>query len=319
MILPGFPAQTIFITNHFNPLYINAMKHTFLIGQIRIIRVRGENRHDFLNRMTTNDLRNPGQKEVIPTLLTTDKGRVIDLLWYLERSNEGWLITSPGMSDIVYERLDRFLFPLDQAELILEETVHDLTISINQPAHQTHQWCENEGQVAWSVNDWFPGGEMRLSPAFLQEDEPLSEHEFHLLRIRNGTPWTQVEMNGEYHVQELGLLWAVDFSKGCYPGQEVVARIYNYEKNQRQAVLLHWKNAGEHGSPAELITDGKPAGVMTSVLKTDDGHIGFGLVRERVIVSGGELSFLADDTEIPVTYQPFPMRQPRGHNQKASF
>ncbi|PJA52411.1 MAG: hypothetical protein CO167_08940, partial [Candidatus Marinimicrobia bacterium CG_4_9_14_3_um_filter_48_9] len=106
---------------------------------------------------------------------------------------------------------------------------------------------------------------------------------------------------------------------GCYPGQEVVARIYNYEKNQRQAVLLHWKNAGEHGSPAELITDGKPAGVMTSVLKTDDGHIGFGLVRERVIVSGGELSFLADDTEIPVTYQPFPMRQPRGHNQKASF
>jgi len=59
---------------------------------------------------------------------------------------------------------------------------------------------------------------------------------------------------------------------------------------------------------------------MTSVLKTDDGHIGFGLVRERVIVSGGELSLLGGDgTKIPMIYQPFPIRHPRGINKKASF
>ncbi|MCF7801336.1 MAG: hypothetical protein K9N34_04890 [Candidatus Marinimicrobia bacterium] len=295
------------------------MKSYYSLGQTQVIRVTGEQRHDFLNRMTTNDLRDPVPQSVIPTLLTTEKGRVVDLLWHLERGDESWLVPSPGMSETIFQQLDQFLFPMDRATLELDKLSHRLVLVVHEPGSPAlSEWKSIPGGIAWPVEEWFSGGELmlvwggELGATGIQQNQFLSDNDFHRLRLERGVPFTGSELNGQYHVQELGLLWAVNFSKGCYPGQEVVARIYNYEKNQRQSALVRWNKAITPKPPARLTSDDETAGVVTSIVRTENGFEGFGLLREKMVAEGCELHLNTADGLVPVTYKPFRRAKPKG-------
>ncbi|MCF7801733.1 MAG: hypothetical protein K9N34_06910 [Candidatus Marinimicrobia bacterium] len=302
------------------------MKPIFSLGNTQVIRVTGEQRHDFLNRITTNDLQNPSSNSVVPTLLTTEKGRVVDLIWYLEWGHESWLVPSPGMSAEIYQRLDQFLFPMDKAGLALDADSYHLIITMEDAGFsETGMWKETAAGITWPVEEWFGGCGLMLSrdgeldATGIQQHQFLAEDEFHQLRLERGVPLTGSEMNGQYHVQELGLLWAVNFSKGCYPGQEVVARIFNYEKNQRRRALVSWTEFVAPELPAKIVCGAESAGIITSIARTKGGFLGFGLLREKVVTGGCKLSLEFDGRLVPVTHEFFPPSQPKGLKKKAAL
>jgi tRNA-modifying protein YgfZ len=115
-----------------------------------------------------------------------------------------------------------------------------------------------------------------------------------LVRVANGLPRAGRELTDDVLAEEAGLLGShVHLDKGCYPGQETVARVHNLGQVQRRLAGLRFQPTGAGGAdglPAprtDLVTDdGRRAGQLRSVVGHPRlGPIGLAYVR-RVVDSG---------------------------------
>ena len=115
-----------------------------------------------------------------------------------------------------------------------------------------------------------------------------------LARVAGGLPRAGHELTDDVLAEEAGLLGShVHLDKGCYPGQETVARVHNLGQVQRRLAGLRFEssgNGGNGGLPAprtDLVTDdGRRAGQLRSVVDHPDlGPIGLAYVR-RVVEDG---------------------------------
>jgi tRNA-modifying protein YgfZ len=91
----------------------------------------------------------------------------------------------------------------------------------------------------------------------------LSDAEYEILRLEAGLPAAGHELTEEYTPLETGLEQLVSTSKGCYTGQEVLARQVNYDKVTRHLAGLRLKAEVPAGS--SVTSEGKPAGIITSI------------------------------------------------------
>jgi tRNA-modifying protein YgfZ len=122
------------------------------------------------------------------------------------------------------------------------------------------------------------------------------------LRVERGRPRYGVDLDDTVIPQEAGLNErAVSFTKGCYVGQETVARLFYRGKPNRQLRGLALSGPAEPGE--ELAFEGRPVGRLTSVARSPRfGPIGLGLVRREappgtVVTVGSQLT--AEVTELP--------------------
>ena len=81
-------------------------------------------------------------------------------------------------------------------------------------------------------------------------------------RVELGRPAPGAELTGEYSPLEAGLAWACAENKGCYTGQEIIARQITYDKVTRTLVGLRSDMLLERGAP--VTADGREVGVVTS-------------------------------------------------------
>jgi tRNA-modifying protein YgfZ len=131
---------------------------------------------------------------------------------------------------------------------------------------------------------------------------PVSETAAECLRIERGRPRYGVDLDDTVIPQEAGLNErAVSFTKGCYVGQETVARLFYRGKPNRQLRGLALSGPAEAG--VELAFDGRPVGRLTSVVRSPRfGSIGLALVRREAppgstVTVGDELT--AEVKELP--------------------
>jgi tRNA-modifying protein YgfZ len=133
-----------------------------------------------------------------------------------------------------------------------------------------------------------------------------------LVRVGQGLPRAGRELTDDVLAEEAGLLGShVHLDKGCYPGQETVARVRNLGQVQRRLAGLRFRPAGGRG-PGDLPTprtdlvtdDGRRAGQLRSVVRHPDlGPIGLAYVR-RVVDPGHQVhagDHLATVVELPFT------------------
>src|SRR5512133_3062658 len=113
-----------------------------------------------------------------------------------------------------------------------------------------------------------------------------------LVRVEHGLPSAGRELTDDVLAEEAGLLGThVHLDKGCYPGQETVARVHNLGQVQRRLAGLRFEPAGDGADLPEprtdLVTgDGRRAGQLRSVVDHPAlGPIGLAFVR-RVVESG---------------------------------
>lgn len=130
------------------------------------------------------------------------------------------------------------------------------------------------------------GGTEVLLPAGNLDDIPgecMPEEEAETMRIQNGLPMIGVDLTADNNPLEGGVLSAVSFDKGCYLGQEVVARLHRLQRVGKQLVRFRCSDvsisAGE-----EILLDGKPAGKVTSVAPDPEqgGAVGMAMVKARL-------------------------------------
>jgi tRNA-modifying protein YgfZ len=215
------------------------------------VRVAGPDAEDYLQRMLSNDVAALSVGERCDALILTAKSRVIAPLRVLRRSPDDFLLlTEPELGDRVRAELVRFRFAA-KAEIEREE-------------HES--WVVLGGE---EVLDERPPG------------EEVGEEELERWRVEAGIPRWGREIDDAILPAEAGLTEThVSFSKGCYPGQEPIARLHYRGKVNRRLRRLELE--GEPTSE-ELVLDGKVVGRITSRA----GERALGYVRVEVPEEAG--------------------------------
>jgi folate-binding protein YgfZ len=216
------------------------------------VRVTGPDAADYLQRMVSNDVEALAPGEACPALLLTAKARVIAPLVVLRRADDDFLVlTEPGLGDVVRAQLTRTRL---RAQCEIEPEEHESVLVL--------------GGAEGFATDW-PGAREALDSGLAPT---LSTDELELRRIESGIPRWKHEIDDRILPAEAGLeATHVSFSKGCYPGQEPVARLHFRGHPNRELRVLVLDVVPEQDAP--LLHDGREVGRVTSAAHRDDGTV----------------------------------------------
>ncbi|HQY94495.1 glycine cleavage T C-terminal barrel domain-containing protein [Caldilinea sp.] len=248
----------------------------------RVLRLLDADRVDFLQRMTTNDIKalRPGASCV--TVLTSPTARIVHVFTVLADVEELWLLPAPGESAALERHLRGQIFFMDkvrvarpQAELIrlriagprAETALAGAGFTALPSIEGGWQRADDLVMLKQTVYD-LPGYELiapadRVTALLAQLDAvAVDAASYTARRIELGRPAPGAELTGEYSPLEAGLAWACAENKGCYTGQEIIARQITYDKVTRALVGLR-SNAMLAPGAAVLVEE-REVGKVTS-------------------------------------------------------
>lgn len=225
-----------------------------------VVRVSGPDAESYLNRMLSNDVAKVPVQGAQDALLLTAKARVIAPVRLVRRAVEEFLLlTEPGLGAELARQLLRARFA---AKVEIAEEPHTVTLVLGEgwapPAGTLAAECPDYGLPGWEVVD----GEAPAGAA------PLGEAELERLRIAARTARFGAEIDDRVMPAEAGLVERnIAFGKGCYPGQEPVARLhYRGHANRGLRALVLDGGAGLPPYDAPVLHDGKEVGRVTSAV-----------------------------------------------------
>ena len=238
------------------------------------VRVSGPEAGDYLQRMVSNDVLALNAGDSCEALLLTPKARVIATLHVLRLgANDFLLATEPELGEVVRDHLLRTRFAA-RCDVALEAHRSHLVLGgTGAPSEAPAMPIADYGLPGWEVID----GE---EPA---DATRLGDEELERLRIEAGTPRYGREIDDRVLPAEAGLdRRAISFDKGCYPGQEPVARLRYRGHVNRALRVLRIETAHAPPYDADIEHGGKVVGRVTSAVAADGGVVALGYVREDV-------------------------------------
>lgn len=258
-----------------------------------VLRVTGEDHIAFLHGMFTQDVRSLADDASTYTALCTAKGAMVSDARIVKRPGEMWLETEPGLGIRIKEALERFVISeeveisnvSDQwailglrgpriSEFLQERwgadaprpgNVKSLTIGAEQVTLVEHSWPSWNGVDLWVRRDACSAICAALfEPGDPSGDlEPIGLEAMEIIRIECGVPRFGVDMNDGTIPLEANLESAISYTKGCYLGQEVIARAtYRGHVNKKLVGVIFAD--GEAAQPAELRLEDRIVGRITS-------------------------------------------------------
>lgn len=277
------------------------------------VRVSGPDRVDFLHRQTTNDVKRLGQGNVLPNVLTAPTGRILAAFTMLAEPEAIALIAPLGVTAWLADYLRRRIFFMDHVavdDASAELAQFDLggaaaggllqSLGID-AAPEGELLAQGEGLRAFAIAAGAPLNPLYriVAPAEAAaevtarlaagEGVVLPDGAFEVLRIEAGLPAAGHELTDAYTPLEVGLRGWVASDKGCYTGQEVIARQITYDKVTKSLVGLRLASMVEPG--ATLTGDGRRCGEVTSVAESPRyGPIALAVVRRPADTPGTSLT-----------------------------
>jgi aminomethyltransferase len=278
------------------------------------VRLNGRDRASLLQRLTTNDLVRLTAGAGTRTVLINSHARILDLLTVYALPEHLLVTTGPGQGGSLARYLQNRIFFQDKVtvEDLSNDTIQlDLygpqaaaliqqTTSVDPqewPLHHIQAASIDTAQV-WIARTLPIGGDGfsilaqradadLVNQAFASA-QPLDADTFDVLRIEHGYPAPKRELSTEYIPLETGLNDAISFTKGCYVGQEIIARMESRNRLAKRLMGLRLSQAVASG--AELRDADKAAGVITSVaLSPRYGLIGLAYIRTAAATPGAQL------------------------------
>ncbi len=234
-------------------------------------RVSGADAATLLHHLTTQDIKGQGVGEAREAVLISSKARVLDWLTVLRLETGVFrVITSPNRRDMFAPHARKFV--LFRQDVQVEDQTGTLPL--------WGAFGPQAGEIAgekWPTTRLPNGG-------FLQFETPpnatsIDNETFNALRIEAGIPVAGLELTEEVNPWEAGFESAISLAKGCYNGQEIVARLHAYKKIKQGIFGLKLDKLPVE-LPAKLSKDGKNAGFITSAIESPRfGPIALGFVR----------------------------------------
>lgn len=293
------------------------------------IQVSDSDRLRFLHNQSTNDFQrlHPGQG--CDTVFVTSTARTIDLATAYVTEDTVLLIVSPNRRQYLIDWLDRYIFFADKVELtdVTQETATFSLIGpksnalveqlgggaiIGQPSasHKLVQLKGVEVRIAVGSGLSMPGYTLIVpienaatvwSNLVESGSVPLGDRVWEQLRIQQGRPVPDQELTEDYNPLEARLLQTISFEKGCYIGQETIARLNTYKGVKQYLWGIRLSAPAQVGSVITL--EDEKIGKLTSYTDTDQGFFGLGYIRTK---AGGEgLKVQVGESEGEVVDVPF--------------
>ena len=286
------------------------------------LKATGDDGLDLLNRLSTNKVIDLTAGQGAPTILTTDRGRILDLIGVVNVDEYILLITSPGAQQQVIDFLDKYTIMEDLTiEDVTEESSMFSVLGPDSKAAVESAAGTTLGDLPTyhSVTGEIRGHEVRIvhrpfgdlpSYDILMDTvaktgvwehvaasgiTPVGEEAFEAARLNYSVPEYGREISEAYNPLEAGLIGSIDFAKGCYIGQEVIARLDTYQKIQKHLVRLEF-SADATVSEGDVLTDaGQEVGKVTSVtnIPTGLGLVGMAYIRKASASPGNILELAA--------------------------
>jgi folate-binding protein YgfZ len=300
-----------------------------------VVGVRGADRLRFLQGQLSNDvvaLDPAGPRLGCHALVLTPQGRIVAEVHVVARPDELWLETDLASVTGLVERLARYVIA-DRVELAdrsagfarlgiegpraREVVAEGLRLDVRSGAGAVTRVAGAEVVVApfgWSGEDAYqlflpPSAEDDVAAALRGAGAvPASLAALEILRVEAGRPRSGAELSQQSLPAEVGLVEAaVSFTKGCYTGQEVVARMHSRGRVGHHLVGLRLAVGEEEALPAPgaaLLHDGARIGELTSAVRSPlAGAIALGFVRSGHHAPGTELRL--DGRAVRIATLPF--------------
>ena len=255
---------------------------------ISLIRLDGADTRRFLHGQSSQAIELAPTGACLATCLISPTARMRALALVQLDAGGADLLVLAGDGAGVRQALDRVLFPADQVQLgalesaqlvrwlgaaapadagaDLLQPVVDLGAGAGQPV-----WLQRQGEAL---------------PAWLEALPELPAAAAEQQRLRQGFPAAPGELNDDTNPFELGLADWVSLNKGCYVGQETLAKLATYDGVKQQ--LRHWRTAAGSTAPlppgtALSTSSGERAGRISSSLSSEVGQEGLALVRRSAL------------------------------------
>jgi folate-binding protein YgfZ len=270
-----------------------------------VVVMTGKDRLDLLHRMSTNDVAGLPAGRVRQTVLTNPIGRIIDVIRLLSLDDQAMLLTTPGRAEVVRKWLQGYIFFQDDVQLALADVSWSewgiygpgagqeiLSAFADAVLPGGEAFSRLQGGFAWRVNRPANGGFRLLlapEPTGIAKEawrgrggEEVDAAAYQVLRIEAGIPEPDHEIRDDSIPLEVGLRDAISFTKGCYIGQEIIARM---DSRGRQAWTMLGVRLENEGRPGDsLYLDDRQVGSLTSVAFSPSlGWIALASVRPGVL------------------------------------
>lgn len=295
------------------------------ISHSGIIELKGDDVLDFLHRVATNDVKNLPKEGIADTIFTNEKGKIIDLARLLNFDSHQLIICSSEFKNKIaiwlnkYTITDDVKLSITENKYIIFELLGPQAESfatlicgkmISQIPTNTFKIIQTEGMlffiakikdingkiVFWTISD--EENAKRLTKYMIDNKEIfdfnfIGEDAYSSYRIEQGIPIAPNEINDETNPHEVNLMSLVSSTKGCYIGQEVIARLETYDKVQKVISGIEFHEQPSPDARFILIDEANAeAGNITShaySLKFKK-FIGLGLVRKKYSESDTKLT-----------------------------
>jgi folate-binding protein YgfZ len=244
-----------------------------------VFSITGKDASDFLHRQLSNEIRYLEDGQGVPTCFLNREGRIL-LYFTLFKQGQGYLALVVGtQKNEFFSLFDRVLF---REEVIIKEISpgQDCLLLFGSEAtpwvldqfgipsspqglsHHLVSALDEPGENHLFILDWLlePCYVLALQDAQVMEKVskrlPLNAHQgdlerFHTTRIEKGTPFPECEVDGSMIPYECGLEGAISLTKGCYVGQEIIARIHNLGQSPRllRGLIIPTSTVPKRGTP----------------------------------------------------------------------
>lgn len=266
-----------------------------------VLRVSGSDRLSWLHSLTSQHLSSLSAGESALALLLDPRGRVEEELHLVETGDECLLSVEPGRGESVRSFLESMRFMLDVA--VSDVSADWAVVGVD---------GESDGQeVGSGLPTWvMPAGfreRLARREVFVRRDDLpqfLADADFlagtwawEALRVAAGIPRAGLDTDNRTIPHEVGWIGpAVHLSKGCYRGQETVARVQNLGRPPRRLVLLNLDGSapGQCQTGWQVRAEGRQVGVVGTAAQ----HFELGPIALATIKRG-----TSEDLDLEVTPQ----------------
>jgi folate-binding protein YgfZ len=278
------------------------------------LRFDGNDRLDLINRLSTNQVSTLEKFKGMKTILTSDKGRFVDLITLYDFGDFIFSTCSFNNSKNVLDYLDKYtimddfkaadmagthktilfygeysglfakdIFNIDVKSFsnndfsVYTEDGHDTIIARNDDEFGGYHFIyASRDSDYWNKRIFTDENICRYG---LNE---VNKNDYEIKRIEYGIPVFGKEMSDLTNPLECGLNSYVSFTKGCYIGQEVIARLDAYDKINKHIVGIKSDMgipSAEKTGDIKITVDNKECGFVTSAKSSGSGSIGLGFVK----------------------------------------
>ncbi|MBX7150770.1 hypothetical protein K1X84_03975 [bacterium] len=308
-----WPSYYESVESEYHALSSTGVINFSLCGRIRF---KGKDVLDFLNRLSTNDVKSMFDGEVRATVLVNEKGRIIDLVRLYKDSDSIWMICAPQNDKKIFQWLDRYIIRDDvKMEIVTAdwdqfEIAGNLSVTLINKLFEITPRPGKFEKITFEQNSLIVSSSNLLKiPCFtilvpqiisqqlwdqlnLAGAKSCGWDAFNTHRIEQKIPLFHYELSEKFNPLEAGLLEAISFTKGCYIGQEVIARLDSSNKIQRQLYLFEFDDQVSFEN--NILSDEKEVGMITSSVFSikHKKFIGLGYVKTEFVKKHNEFTII---------------------------